>query len=133
MDNLNLTCCGITCLHTQQSQVHLISEIGISSIAGTLAHSSRAEPWYFVLCHCAVKISEDLGPKFGTFPAQAHVKVRHSQYTSTKLSSPVLSSFSDLNYHLASRDFPGLHFFFVSLFLSLHLKISFFPLSVRSE
>lgn len=92
MENLNLSCCGITCLHTQQSQVHLTHEIGISSIAGTLAHSSRAEPLYFALCHCAVKISEDLGPKFETFPAQAHVKVRHSENSSTKLSSPVLSS-----------------------------------------
>lgn len=91
-ENLNLSCCGITSLHTQQSQVHLTCELGISSTAGTLAHSSRAEPWYFAFCHRAIKISEDLGPEFGMFPAQACVKVRPSQNHSTKLSSPVLSS-----------------------------------------
>lgn len=82
-DNLNLSCCGITYLHIQQSQIHLTREFGISSTAGTLAHSSKVEPWYFAFCHHAVKISKDLGPKFGAFSARACVKVRPSQNCST--------------------------------------------------
>lgn len=53
--SLNLSYCGITCLHTQQAQVHLTREFGISSTAGMLAHSSRTEPWYFAFCHLGHK------------------------------------------------------------------------------
>lgn len=75
------------------------------------APGSRVGLWCSELCQGAIKISQDLGPELGMFPAWAPVKVRPSQNYSTKSASSGLFSLKVIGIITSLPEiFPGLHY-----------------------